>query len=107
MNRCPFQYTFQYCISECAIDWLIPTDLHTFPYYEFESMAAAADGSTIVSVQERPKEPHFGLAIWRPHTATHGSLVPRLLGYEANTWLVRCSAWCMPSLKGVGGPLSE
>ena len=39
----------------------IPTDLHTFPYYELEgvspqSMAAAADGSTIVTVQGRLKE---------------------------------------------------
>ena len=55
------RYTFHCCISDCAVNLSIPTDLHTFPYYEFEdvspqSMAAAADGSTIVTVQGRLKE---------------------------------------------------
>ena len=53
MNRC----TFRCCISDCAVHLSFPT----IPYYEFEdvspqSMATAADGSTIVSVQGRLKE---------------------------------------------------
>ena len=62
-----FQYTFQYCISECAVDRLIPTDLHTFPYYEFEFLAAAPDGSTNVSVQGRLKE---SVAFWLSNLET-------------------------------------
>ena len=47
------------CISDCDVDWSIPTDVHTFPCYEFEdasSQSMMADGSTIVTVQGRLRE---------------------------------------------------
>ena len=44
-----------------GVDLSIPTDLHTFPCYEFEDVtpqSVTADGSTIVTVQGRLRE-HF------------------------------------------------
>ena len=70
-----------------------------------QSMATAADGSTIVTVQGRLKEhstfwlTNLEASEFVKEIVQFGYRIPFLaLPFLHCTWVVKCSAWCMLSL---------